>query len=143
MADREESKPKKRRLKPAPTIREQAAKAHAAASAPEKPSLLGRLSKFLWLIVSWPFIKIGTFLAPMFKYQPFKFIAKVAGWVGLILVPRYIRSSFKELKQVTWPNRKESRALTRAVLIFAIVFGASIALVDFGLDKLFKLIFVK
>ncbi|MCA9326638.1 preprotein translocase subunit SecE, partial [Candidatus Saccharibacteria bacterium] len=72
----------------------------------------------------------------MFKYQPFKFIAKVAGWVGLILVPRYIRSSFKELKHVTWPNRKESRALTRAVLIFAIVFGASIALVDFGLDKL-------
>ena len=44
----------------------------------------------------------------MFKYQPFKFIAKVAGWIGLILVPRYIRSSFKELKHVTWPNRKES-----------------------------------
>ena len=143
MADTKDDRPKKRRLKPAPTVRERAVAAQAKASSPEKPSLLGRLFKLLWRIVSWPFVTFATFVKPAFKYQPFKFLAKLAGWIGLLVVPRYIRSSIKELKDVTWPGRKESRDLTIAVLIFAIVFGASIALVDFGLDKLFKLIFLK
>ena len=39
---------------------------------------------------------------------------------------------------VTWPSGKQTRALTFAVIVFSIVFGALVALVDFGLDKLFK-----
>lgn len=57
-------------------------------------------------------------------------------------VPRYFKESWKELRQVTWPNRKETTKLTIAVFTFAIVFGLLIAFVDFGLDKLFKLIFL-
>jgi preprotein translocase SecE subunit len=143
MADTKDDKPKKRRLKPAPTVRERAATAQAKANAPEKLGILTRIFKVIWRVISWPFIKFAAFVAPMFKYQPFKFIAKLAGWIGLLLVPRYVRSSFKELKYVTWPGRKQTRDLTTAVLIFALVFGAAIGLVDYGLDKLFKLIFLK
>ena len=50
MADKRRIQIKKTTSKPAPTIREQAAKAQAAASAPEKLSLLGRLSKFYGLL---------------------------------------------------------------------------------------------
>jgi preprotein translocase SecE subunit len=39
---------------------------------------------------------------------------------------------------VTWPSRKQTRDLTIAVILFSIAFGAIVALVDFGLDKLFK-----
>jgi preprotein translocase SecE subunit len=59
------------------------------------------------------------------------------------LYPSYFRNSFRELKQVTWPGRRESLRLTSAVLAFAIVFGAIVALVDFGLDKLFKELILK
>jgi preprotein translocase SecE subunit len=65
------------------------------------------------------------------------------GLLGKILVPPYIRNSWKELKQVTWPNWKQSRQLTFAVLVFAVIFGAAVAIVDFGLDKLFKHILLK
>lgn len=39
---------------------------------------------------------------------------------------------------VTWPSRQQTRQLTFAVILFSIVFGILVALVDFGLDKLFK-----
>lgn len=53
-------------------------------------------------------------------------------------IPKYFRDSFKELKLVTWPNRKETWNLMWAVFIFAIVFGLIITIVDYGLEKLFK-----
>jgi preprotein translocase SecE subunit len=65
-------------------------------------------------------------------------LKRPARFVGRIIYPSYFRNSWKELKQVTWPTLKESRQLTYAVLIFAVVFGATIALVDYGLDKAFK-----
>ncbi|MCA9318876.1 preprotein translocase subunit SecE [Candidatus Saccharibacteria bacterium] len=52
-------------------------------------------------------------------------------------------SSWKELRQVTWPTFKESRRLTSAVIIFSIMFGLLIALTDFLLDKLFKQFLLK
>jgi preprotein translocase SecE subunit len=85
-------------------------------------------------------------------FYPFKMVAKPFKWVGhllpfrilgRILYPSYFRNSFRELKQVTWPGRRESLRLTSAVLAFAIVFGAIVALVDFGLDKLFKELILK
>lgn len=63
--------------------------------------------------------------------------------IGLILVPRYFRNSWRELRQVTWPNKKESRRLTLAVMLFALLFGIAIAIVDYGLDKIFKRILLK
>ena len=63
--------------------------------------------------------------------------------IGAILLPRYFRNSWKELRQVTWPNGRESRRLTIAVVLFATVFGLVIALVDYGLDKVFKQVLLK
>jgi preprotein translocase SecE subunit len=60
-----------------------------------------------------------------------------------ILVPKYFREAFKELKLVSWPNWQQSRKLTYAVLSFAVVFGTVIAVVDLGLDRVFKTILLK
>lgn len=60
-----------------------------------------------------------------------------------IIVPAYFRNSWRELRMVTWPTWKLSRQLTVAVLIFAVIFAGLIGLVDWGLDKAFKVIFLK
>ena len=73
----------------------------------------------------------------------FKFIGKVLSLIGKVLLPVYVRNSWKELKLVTWPSLKLSRQLTFAVLMFAVVFGAAIAGVDWGLDKLFRQVLLK
>lgn len=72
-----------------------------------------------------------------------KIIRKPARIIGLIIVPRYVRNSWKELKLVTWPSFKTSRKLTYAVIIFAIVFGVVVAAVDFVFNKLFKNILLR
>ena len=59
------------------------------------------------------------------------------------LIPRFIRNSWAELRQVKWPNRRETRRLTIAVLIFSVIFGISVSLLDAGLDKLFKEVIIK
>ncbi len=70
-------------------------------------------------------------------------VSKVFKIIGMILLPIYLRNSWIELKQVTWPNFKLSRQLTVAVIIFAVFFGVSIALVDAGLSRVFKVILLK
>ncbi len=59
------------------------------------------------------------------------------------LVPPYFVNSWREVRQVTWPNRRETWRLTLAVFIFAVVFGALIAGVDKILDLLFKHLILK
>lgn len=54
------------------------------------------------------------------------------------IVPSYFSESWKELRQVTWPNRKQTIQLTLAVFIFAIVFAAFVGILDYGLDKIFR-----
>jgi preprotein translocase SecE subunit len=84
--------------------------------------------------------------------QPRRLQAKGTSWlgkfkffriIGLILVPPYFRNSWKELRQVTWTKPKESIRLTFAVVVFATVFGALVAALDFGLDKVFKEVLLK
>lgn len=65
------------------------------------------------------------------------------GKVGRFLVPKYFRNSWAELRQVTWPDRMQTVRLTFAVIAFATVFGVVIAIVDFGLDKLFREVLLK
>lgn len=77
-------------------------------------------------------------LKPLAKPFQNKFMRKVGHILATVFLINYLRSSWKELRQVTWPNRKETAKLTVAVFLFAIVFGALIALADFGLDKLFQ-----
>jgi preprotein translocase SecE subunit len=121
-----EDQPKsKRRLRPASseTVRERASKAQIAAAAPVKQ---GRVRSVLAKI-GWPFRMIGRGIA----------------LIGRFIIPPYLRNSWRELRLVTWPNRKESRQLTLAVMIFAIIFGVLVAGVDYGLDKLFKQVILK
>lgn len=86
--------------------------------------------------IAWPFRPVGRLLQRVGRLKFFRFL-------GRILVPAYFRNSWKELRQVTWPGRRESWQLTLAVIMFAIIFGVLIAIVDFGLDKVFKQVLLK
>ncbi|HEY1064240.1 MAG TPA: preprotein translocase subunit SecE [Candidatus Saccharimonadales bacterium] len=131
MADSKSSKTTKRRLRaPAQTVREQAQKAQEQAEKPEGKRRLRQAAAK----TSKPIGRLGQ----LFNYQPLRAIRAVFRFIGRILVPRFVRNSFAELKLVTWPNRKKTRDLTFAVLMFAIVFGILVTIIDYGLDKLFK-----
>lgn len=72
---------------------------------------------------------------------------KQSGFMGFMtksrsLTPKYFKDSFQELKLVTWPNRRETWRLMIAVFLFATAFGLVISAVDYGLDKLFKGVFL-
>lgn len=54
------------------------------------------------------------------------------------LTPNYFKNAWKELKHVTWPNRRETWRLVFAVFVFALVLGGFIAVLDFGLEKLMR-----
>lgn len=59
------------------------------------------------------------------------------------IIPPYFRNSWRELKQVTWPDRKQTWQLTSTVFIFAIIFSLVIGITDFGLEKIFRRILIK
>lgn len=134
MADTEPQKPAKRRLKaPAQTVRQKAEQAQANSQKPKRRHLkaaAGASKK--------PFSK----LKPLFDRQPFRFFGKVFHVIGLVLVPRFIRNAFHEVRLVEWPNFKTTVRLSYAVLAFAIVFGLAITGVDWVLDKIFKAILI-
>ena len=130
----------KRRLKNPETFRERAAK---ASETTEKVGFIRRGWNAFKKIVRRIFRPVHRALKKLFSVQPFKTVAKIGHWVGLIVWPKYFRSSFKELKKVTWPNWKQSRRLTSAVIIFAVIFAVLIGVVDYGLDKLFKHLLLK
>lgn len=54
------------------------------------------------------------------------------------IIPSYFRESWQELRQVTWPNRKQTVQLTMAVFVFAIAFAIFVGVLDYGLDKIFR-----
>ena len=122
---------KPRIRKAAPTVREKietgAKEAELAPKRRARPAAfaISRPFRLLWRIFK-PFLRP---LAPAGR-----FVLKIMGW----LVPRYFINAWRELRQVTWPNRRETWRLTLAVFVFAVVFGALVAVVDLGLDQLFK-----
>jgi preprotein translocase SecE subunit len=125
---------KPRIRKSAPTVRELA----EAARAKEEDKKPGRLSRVIAKPAS-PIKKIG-------KSRPAKVVAKPLGVAkrGLAwLAPKYFVNSWRELRQVHWPTRRETWRLTLAVFIFSVIFGALVAGVDKGLDELFKKVVLK
>ncbi len=97
--------------------------------------------KALWKLAAWlthqfPLKHIGHVLRWFFTLPPLRFLGRVLGL-------SYIRASWKELRGVTWPSFREGMRLTWAVMLFSVVFGLLIAVVDYGLDKLFKQILLK
>jgi preprotein translocase SecE subunit len=137
MADKPDKQAKSKRIVRNPdTFRERALK---ATEADAQPGLVGKARQ----TVAKPFKPAAGAVSHSFGWKIVSSIFKFIGKGLRFIVPKYLRNSWKELKLVTWPNWKQSRQLTGAVLIFAIVFGASIALVDYGLDKLFRNILLK
>ncbi len=55
-----------------------------------------------------------------------------------VAVKNYVVNSWHELKQVHWPNRKQTWILTIAVIIFSLLLGAVIFGLDAGFTYLFK-----
>lgn len=85
--------------------------------------------------------RVGGFFKKIFR--PIAFIFRPLRWLARHIIPRYFRNSWAELKLVTWPSQKQTRQLTTAVILFAIVLGFVVTLVDFGLDKVFKKVILK
>jgi preprotein translocase SecE subunit len=120
--------------KSAPTIRERAQVAETQEST-KRP-----VRKFFAKIFK-PFKKLKLRERRVFKalaavLRPIK---RVLRW----LVPSYFVNSWRELRLVHWPNRRETWRLTVAVFIFAIIFGALVAGVDKALDEVFKKLVLK
>ena len=126
---------KKRRIKNPESFRERIQKSSEASAKPSRSARLTPVRR----AASWLFRPITR----LYASKPLKPVRKVLSVVGKVVFPKYFRQSWQELKQTSWPNWQESRRLTSAVLIFAIVFGAAIALVDWGLDKVFKQLLLK
>lgn len=52
----------------------------------------------------------------------------------------YIRNSYKELKQVNWPTRKEILKYTMEVLGLAMLIALILGFIDYGLMQIMRLI---
>ena len=119
MAD--EQPTKKRRVRKVETIRQQTEKVRQGSENPKR-------------------VKSRKLLGKIFS--PLAFLAKPLRWLGRHIIPRYFRNAFTELRQVTWPDRKQSRQLTTAVILFAIIFAFFVSVLDYVLDKIFKKVFL-
>lgn len=122
--------------KTAPTVRERVEAATAEAAAPKrgKTRAIASKLKFPFLRLHLPNNKAFNSLRGVLRP-----IGRALGW----LVPRYFVNSWREVRQVIWPSRRETWRLTLAVFIFALVFGALVAGVDKGLDVAFKKLVLK
>ena len=132
--NQEASKRPKRRLRvnSSETVRERTEKLQNQATTPKKPSMIRAFFGGFFAPLRW----IGRQIGKLGRFRVFR-------WIGYVLVPPYIRNSWRELRFVTWPNRKQTWQLVNAVIIFSVVFGVLVAVVDYGLDKLFKEFIVK
>lgn len=55
----------------------------------------------------------------------------------------YFVNSWKELRQVTWPNRKTAWKLTFTVIMFSALFAVLTSSLDFGFERLAREIFLR
>ena len=131
--DNPDAADKKRRLRTSSeTVRERSEKLQLQDEAKQKKSgFRAFLNGFLW-----PLRALGHQIGKLGRFRVFR-------WIGLVLLPRYIRNSWRELRLVSWPDRKKTFQLTYAVIVFSVLFGVIVAGVDYGLDKLFKEIVLK
>ncbi len=130
-ADNKQDKKGKRRVKNPETFRQKALKTAEESQKPAKAAKLKAGGAKAMTPIKRSARKVS-------QAKALKPLHKPARVFGRVLLPRYFRDSWAELKLVTWPDWTLSRKLTTAVLIFAIVFGLTIAGVDWVLNKIFK-----
>lgn len=63
---------------------------------------------------------------PFFLFRPF------------VALGRYLRDSWRELRQVRWPNRKATWKMVLAVFIYTLLFVGFLTLLDVLFDLLFN-----
>jgi preprotein translocase subunit SecE len=124
------------RIRKSPTFAE-AAEAERSKAQKEKARPASRAASNL----KKPFTKVRIPKNPVTRFLAgvVRKIMRFLSW----LMPSYFVNSWRELRLVTWPSRRETWRLTGAVFIFAIVFGAMVAIVDKGLDEIFKKVILK
>src|ERR1700741_271373 len=142
MADKSAKPAKKRQLKKVETVRQRAERTNT--DQPGKRHLRAAAGK-----ASTPFKVIGRFIAKVlhpfafvlrpFKTRPARFIGRV---LASILLLKFFRASWQEVRQVQWPDMRTTVRLTIAVFVFSILFGSLIAITDYGLDKVFRKLFI-
>lgn len=137
MADLPKGKRRPRVRKSAPTIRQIA---EEAAKIQERGQRSGRATKAISAVFQ-PIRRLRLSERPPVKAArvPFSYAKKGLAWI----IPSYFINSWRELRLVHWPNRRETWRLTLAVFIFATIFGALVAGVDKGLDEVFKKVILK
>lgn len=132
MATKQKSKAK------SPSMRESAAQARQKADKPRRlqtrTKAAGKPLRLLGKLLRMVFRPFRFVLIP-FKTRPARFIGRL---ISKVLFLGYFINSWRELRQVEWPNRKQTIQLTLAVFCFAIVFATIVTSVDYGLDKLFR-----
>lgn len=122
--------------KSAPTVRQRVEEASAKQAEPSKGKVKAAASKAVRPVGK---LRLGERSVVKKAAVPFRPLKKLLKW----LVPRYFVNSWREIRQVQWPNRRETWRLTLAVFIFAAIFGALVAGVDKGLDEVFKKVVLK
>lgn len=135
-------KPVKRQLKKVETVRERVER--SSTGQPRKRRISSTANT-----ASRPFKAVGKVIAKVlrplafvlkpFKTKPVRFVGRV---IAAILFLKFFRASWKEVRQVEWPDMRTTLRLTVAVFVFSILFGSLIAITDFGLDKLFRKVFI-
>lgn len=55
----------------------------------------------------------------------------------------YFASSWRELKEVSWPDRKTTWKLTLIVILFSVIFSVFAASLDVGFEKLAEQVFLR
>ncbi|HVX58381.1 MAG TPA: preprotein translocase subunit SecE [Candidatus Saccharimonadales bacterium] len=142
MAEEAKKARKPRIRKTAPTVRERVETASAKA-VEEKPRRVRKAFSAATSKVPRPKVRGRLHLPDNRFFQTLRKIFRPFGKVLSKLAPRYFVYAWRELRQVTWPNRGETWRLTLAVFVFSIVFGALVAGVDKGLDEIFKHVVLK
>lgn len=99
-----------------------------------KPTFIVKIFSYLKNLLK-RILKPFRFMLKPFKTRPARFIGRI---LSKILLLNYFKTSWHELRHVSWPGRKETTQLTFAVFVFAISFGVMIAVVDYGLSRLFQ-----
>lgn len=142
MAEADKKPAKKRQLKKVETVRERVERSDSTQPKRRKvtkvASKLGVPFRALWSVIKFIARPFAFLLIP-FKTKPARFIGRI---LSKVLLFNFFRASWNELRQVQWPTARETARLTMAVFIFSIVFGTIIAVTDYGLDKVFKKVFI-
>ncbi len=122
---------KKRRVKNPETFRERAQKATEAGNQPKSSARI----KHAGSQAAGP---VRRQIGRAYNSKPLAPLRKVLRAVGRVIFPKYFRESWQELKLVSWPDWQQGRRLTFAVIVFAVIFGAAIAGVDWVINKIFE-----